>query len=45
LRRAQTFLRTPGIEMAFSGEGRAGNWIIRRGCRSNTVAGRWDSRA
>ena len=37
LRRAQTFLRTPGIEMAFSGEGRAGNCIIRRGCRKFTL--------
>jgi len=38
LRRAQTFLRAVGIDIAFSREGRAGNRIIRmRATRENTV--------
>jgi hypothetical protein len=39
LRRAQTFLRTVGIEITFSREGRAGNRIIRmRATSENTVS-------
>ena len=38
LRRAQTFLRAVGIDIAFSREGRAGNRVIRmRATRENTV--------
>ena len=50
LRRAQTFLRTLGIEIAFSREGRAGNRMIKLSAalenpRPNTVAGVCDNRA
>jgi hypothetical protein len=50
LRRAQPFLRTLGIEMAFSREGRAGNKMIRMSAahenpRCNTVNSVGDSRA
>jgi len=50
LRRAQTFLRALGIEIAFSREGRAGNRMIRISAalenpRSNTVDGVCDNRA
>jgi hypothetical protein len=50
LRRAQTFLRTLGIEIAFSREGRAGNRMIKLSValenpRSNTVDGVCDNRA
>ncbi len=39
LRRAQTFLRALGIEIAFSREGRAGSRVIRmRTTRANTVS-------
>ena len=39
LRRAQTFLRVRGIEVAFSREGRAGTWVIRIHTRAeNTVS-------
>jgi hypothetical protein len=39
LRRAQTFLRALGIDIAFSREGRAGNRIIRmRATTENTVS-------
>jgi hypothetical protein len=39
LRRAQTFLRALGIEIAFSREGRAGNTVIRmRSSPENTVS-------
>ena len=39
LRRAQTFLRTLGIDIAFSREGRAGSRVIRmRSFPENTVS-------
>jgi hypothetical protein len=39
LRRAQTFLRTLGIEITFSREGRSGNRVIRmRATSENTVS-------
>jgi hypothetical protein len=39
LRRAQTFLRALGIEIAFSREGRAGSRVIRmRSSPENTVS-------